>query len=184
MNVQFDTSALTKVEAQGIIVLLTTLFPVSSSQPVSSSPAVPSAVQPDSTPAPTPSTGPVLVSPTVQPSADQPTTTRRRRTKAEMAADALLAKTGHAPAAEAEAQRVAEEGHPEEAEAILQEAGVAVTAKPISADDLRSLLNSYIKKHGMDEAIAQLKRFGCNRVTEALALDPIKLNELAAALNG
>ena len=86
MNVQFDTSALTKVEAQGIIVLLTTLFPVSSSQPVSSSPAVPSAVQPDSTPAPTPSTGPVLVSPTVQPSADQPTTTRHRRTKAEMAA--------------------------------------------------------------------------------------------------
>ena len=56
-------------------------------------------------------------------------------------------------------------------------------AKPISADDLRSLLNSYIKKHGMDEAIAQLKRFGCNRVTEALALDPVKLNELASALN-
>ena len=180
MNVQFDTSALTKVEAQGIIVLLTTLFPIFSFQPVSSSPAVPSAAQPD--PIPTAAAGPVLVPPTAQ-TTDQPTTTRHRRTKAEMAADALLAKTGHAPAAEAEAQRVAEEGHPEEAEAILQEAGVAVTAKPISADDLRSLLNSYIKKHGMDEAIAQLKRFGCNRVTEALALDPVKLNELASALN-
>ena len=36
----------------------------------------------------------------------------------------------------------------------------------------------------MDEAIKQLKAFNCNRVTEALALDPIKLNELAAALNG
>jgi len=36
----------------------------------------------------------------------------------------------------------------------------------------------------MDEAIGKLKAFGCNRVTEALNLDPVKLNELAAALRG
>lgn len=179
MNVQFDTSALTKVEAQGIIVLLTTLFPVSSSQPVSSSPAVPSAVQPDSTPAPTPSTGPVLVSPTVQPSADQPTTTRHRRTKAEMAA------AKDAPADPTQGSAVEAAVASDTTGPAIVESGTAPAgeAKPISADDLRSLLNSYIKKHGMDEAIAQLKRFGCNRVTEALALDPVKLNELASALN-
>lgn len=180
MNVQFDTSALTKVEAQGIIVLLTTLFPISSSQPVRSSPAVPSAAQPDPTPAPTPSTGPVLVPPAVQSSSDQPTATRHRRTKAEMAA-AKDAPADPTQGSAVEAAAASGTTGPATASSATAPAG---EAKPISADDLRSLLNSYIKKHGMDEAIAQLKRFGCNRVTEALALDPVKLNELAAALNG
>lgn len=177
MNVQFDTSALTKVEAQGIIVLLTTLFPVSSSQPVSSSPAVPSAAQPDLAPAPT--ARPVLVPPTTQ-APDQPTTTRHRRTKAEMAAakEAPADPTQNSAVANAAASSIMQ---PATASSATAPAG---EAKPISADDLRTLLNSYIKKHGMDDAIAQLKRFGCNRVTEALALDPVKLNELAAALNG
>jgi hypothetical protein len=36
----------------------------------------------------------------------------------------------------------------------------------------------------MEDAISQLKAFGCNRVTEALSLEPEKLNQLAEALRG
>jgi hypothetical protein len=46
------------------------------------------------------------------------------------------------------------------------------------------LLNGYIAKHSMEEAIGQLKTFGCNRVTEALALKPAMLSALAEALRG
>jgi hypothetical protein len=60
----------------------------------------------------------------------------------------------------------------------------ASAPKPISAEELRSLLNAFISKHSMEEAIEKLRSFGCNRVTEALALEPAKLNELAAVLNG
>ena len=60
----------------------------------------------------------------------------------------------------------------------------AAQAKPISADELRSLFNAYISKNSMEAAIAILQSFNCNRVTEALALEPAKLNELAAKLNG
>jgi hypothetical protein len=55
--------------------------------------------------------------------------------------------------------------------------------KPIDADTLRSLLNAHIAKHSMEEAIAILQSFGCNRVTEALALEPAKLAELAGKLD-
>jgi hypothetical protein len=55
---------------------------------------------------------------------------------------------------------------------------------PVSADELRALLNGYIAKHSMEEAIGQLQHFGCNRVTEALTLDPIDLAALAGALRG
>lgn len=174
MNLNFDTATLTPTEAQAAILLLSTLFPTSKSQPA------PAAA------------GPVLVpvagSLNVSEAGDvevaerplpvEPATTRHRRTKAEMAAakDAPADPTS-AVAAGAEPTATAESVKTTDANPS------GGTAKPISADDLRSLLNTYIKKHGMDEAIAQLKRFGCNRVTEALALDPVKLNELAAALN-
>jgi hypothetical protein len=61
---------------------------------------------------------------------------------------------------------------------------LAPEVRTVSADELRSLLNGYIAKHSMEEAIGQLKAFGCNRVTEALALEPVKLNALAEALCG
>jgi hypothetical protein len=54
----------------------------------------------------------------------------------------------------------------------------------VSADELRGLLNGYIAKHSMEEAIGRLKAFGCNRVTEALALESGALNALAEALRG
>jgi hypothetical protein len=58
------------------------------------------------------------------------------------------------------------------------------TIGTVSADELSALLNGYIAKHSMEEAIGQLKNFGCNRVTEALALEPVKLKALAEALRG
>jgi hypothetical protein len=58
------------------------------------------------------------------------------------------------------------------------------SAAVVTADELRALLNSYIAKHSMEDAIAILGTFSCNRVTQALALPADKLNELAAALRG
>ena len=69
------------------------------------------------------------------------------------------------------------------AEAAAQQAAQLATGK-IDADQLRALLNGYIARHSMEEAIEKLRAFGCNRVTEALALESAKLNELAATLNG
>jgi hypothetical protein len=73
----------------------------------------------------------------------------------------------------------------------VQTAEVSVTTQSataskstVSADELRGLLNGYIAKHSMEEAIGRLKAFGCNRVTEALALESGALNALAEALRG
>lgn len=110
---------------------------------------------------------------------DQPTTTRKRRTKAEIAADeaAAQAKASTGPA---EVKQVASEATP----APTATTEPTQTTKPIDADTLRSLLNSHIQKHSMEETIAILQSFGCNRVTEALALEPTKLAELASKLDG
>jgi hypothetical protein len=178
MNIQFETSSLEQNEAQGLILLLSTLFPSPNSQPVSSpAPQAPVTLQTaiDSTTdgqqqTETRSGGPTLVGqPTEAP-------TRKRRTKAEIAADEVAAK-GQAALITAEA----EQGAIEETRAILAE---AAAPKPISADELRSLLNAYIASHSMEEAIAILQAFGCGRVTEALALPVDKLNELAGKLRG
>lgn len=56
--------------------------------------------------------------------------------------------------------------------------------KPLTAEELRTLLNGYISRHSMEDAIEKLKGYGCNRVSEALTLEPAKLAELAAVLRG
>ena len=191
MNITFDTASLRAIEARAIISLLSSLFPNNSQS--QSQPA------PFSRPTPTTEeqaiagvsieTAQAAAVPQPQPPAPEPAqaTTRRRRTKAEMAADALLEKTGHAPvptpavASGAEPQATVESAKTTVASPSVNSVSAP---KPISAEDLRSLLNAFISKHSMEEAIEKLRSFGCNRVTEALALDPAKLNELAAVLNG
>jgi hypothetical protein len=157
MNIQFDDN-INQKQAQGIILLLTSLFPaLNNSQPLS-----PSASQlSDPAPAPSATAGPTLVPEST------PEATRKRRTKAEIAADEAAAKQTANPTESIESQPTG-------------------TAKPttVSADELRTLLNTYIAAHSMEEAIAILQAFGCGRVTEALALEPAKLNELAAKLRG
>jgi hypothetical protein len=96
-------------------------------------------------------------------------TTRKRRTKAEMMA------------AEEAAKLATQTLDPPAAETVNH---TTPTVKPASGDELRSLLNAYIQKHSMELAIDKLKAFGCNRVSEALVLEPAKLNELVEALRG
>ena len=182
MNIQFDTRQLSPEEALGLISLLEIATLGGSGQPQSQSEAPPSNPTPAPSPAEPVSAGPALVqaqpSADTQPSADAPK--RTRRTKAEMAADeAAKASSALPPATVVTAEPQA----PAEA-AKTEAASPSADRAPISADELRSGLNSYIARHSMEEAIAILQTFGCNRVSEALALDPQKLNSLVEKLRG
>ena len=119
---------------------------------------------------------------------NQPTA-RHRRTKAEIAAD----EASKAQASPADPTPVTAEPGPAVTDSVVPAAAASGTTQsatatpgtvPVSADELRALLNGYIAKHSMEEAIGQLQRFGCNRVTEALALDSIELAALTGALRG
>jgi hypothetical protein len=48
---------------------------------------------------------------------------------------------------------------------------------------LRALLNDFIQKHSMDEALAVLRSFGCVRLTDAAALPAEKLSALVARIS-
>ena len=147
--------------------------------------------------------------PTPAPTPISEPTKRTRRTRAEIAADEAAAKLAPvkgslnvseagdvelaAPAPSVQAipadpttasavQPAAASGTTQSA--IAPPATAPATNKPIDAETLRSLLNGYIARHSMEDAIGQLKAFGCNRVTEALSLEPEKLNQLAEALRG
>ena len=170
MNITFDTQHLTPDEALGLIALLETLRGYGS--PVSNSNPTPTTEEQAifGTPIPAEPSRLAIVGAGMKsteevptPSATEPTT-RKRRTKAEIAADEAAKQT---PAEPASAAAPAE---------------VPSTPSKIDADTLRSLLNAHIAKHSLEEAIAILQAFGCNRVTEALALDPAKLAELAGRL--
>jgi hypothetical protein len=186
MNFNFDTATLTEIEARGIMALLSILFPpplltvtsnlasLAAPATVTSVEAVQASIESQESPSPIPAR-------------------RGRRTNAQIAADEAAAKaqgqtqapSDPTPASVGFAQGsaaldAAASGTTESATA----ASATAPAKPISADELRALLNAFISKHSMEEAIEKLRSFGCNRVTEALALEPAKLNELAVVLNG
>jgi hypothetical protein len=208
MQINFDTSTVQPSEVRGLIALLETLLPVNSKihlapqnpslaseeSPNFGTPIVSTLVQPEllfdapsatelaADPGPAAADpGPAAADP--GPAAGQPTTRARRRTKAEMEA---AAKSQAAPADPTLGCTV-----PIAAVSVTTQSATASPAtapalaiKPVSADELRSLLNGYIARHSIEEAIDKLKAFGCNRVTEAIALEPTKLSELAAVLNG
>lgn len=198
MNITFDTNAIGQAEVRGLIALLSSL--IADTYPPTTQPA------PLSHPIPTTEEQAIAGVPieTAQaaaasqpeppvPQSEQPTVTRHRRTKAQIAADKAAAaggtstdptpagSSGHA--AGSDAPYVVASGTAQAATAATSTAPASVP-KPVSADELRSLLNAFISKHSVEEAIEKLRSFGCNRVTEALALEPAKLNELAAVLNG
>jgi hypothetical protein len=54
--------------------------------------------------------------------------------------------------------------------------------KPIDAEALRGLVNTYIAAHSMEAALGLLGEFNCSRINEALALEPAKLSALVACL--
>ena len=175
MHIQFETSTLTPDETLGLIAFLETLLPVNEQY----NQAVPG----PHIPAPSPTTEkqaifgvPVQATPTDAPTPSaEPTPIdeapkRKRRTKAEIEADeAAAAKAAAAPA-----------------EPTLQTAIESTTEspKPITKEILTELTNGYIARHSMEEALAILKTTGCQRLSEAMAMEPAKLAELAEKLRG
>jgi hypothetical protein len=181
MNIQFETSQIGQTEAQGLILLLSSLFPTATAGlvpngltlqppapeneeeaifgvPIQAEPAAPTAAH-------------------AQPEPTSESPKRTRRTKAEMEA-AANAKPQASPADPTPASAV------QTAEVSVTTQSATASKSTVSADELRGLLNGYIAKHSMEEAIGRLKAFGCNRVTEALALESGALNALAEALRG
>jgi hypothetical protein len=180
VNINFDPSTTSQAEIKGLIAFLSALLPnsqisVTTEVPAQVQASHPSANGPVLVPAPIDQSAQPTQSDQLSPSSSPTEPTRRgRRSRAEIAADeAAKAASTSAPPADTSTQPVAE--------ASIAPNGAV---KTVSADELRSLLNAFIQKHSMEEAIKKLESFGCNRVTEALSLDPVKLNELAASLNG
>jgi hypothetical protein len=239
MQINFDTEQIQKNEAQGIILLLSALFPALNSQPVSNSNPTPTTEEQAifGTPIPAAPSHMAIIGAGMEraeveaaglaliqsgastPSTTEPTSTKRtRRTKAQIEADEVAAKqaSGVAPASPALYSSTSTQAAPADPTpaSAAPSAGASGTTQSataptstvlapevrtigtgptplrvlaptkIDADTLRALLNAHIAKHSMEEAIAILQAFGCNRVTEALALDPAKLAELAGRLDG
>ena len=186
MNIQFDSASLTAKEALALTAFLSVLHgqaqPNIPAQPATLHEQLKASVE-QATPVESSNPGPVLVE-------QAEPTGRKRRTKAEIAADEA-AKQQQPPtvgdrlmAAEA-ARKEAVKGSLNVSEAGDVEVAAPVNgATKIDADQLRGLLNGYIARHSMEDAIEKLRAFGCNRVTEALALESDKLSQLAATLNG
>ena len=176
MIIQFDENV-TQPQAQGIILLLQSLYPtIVSSHPVNSLTPAASPRNEEEAIFGTTTQTPPSDAPT--PINDQPK--RTRRTKAEIAAA-----TGAADADEAAAKQASTPA----AEVTLQTAIESTTepqptAKPITKEELTALVNGYISRHSMEDAIATLRDFGCSRINEALAMDPAKLADLAEKLRG
>jgi len=187
MNFNFDTASMNPTEAQAVIALLSVLFPqpVKSSQ-FSAAPTLAEAIIAADGDSPFIVAAVTAAAPQPEPSPEP--VRRGRRTKAQIEADAAAAANPtQAAAAGAEPQATTESAKTTAADKGSAGASPSVATngaiKVVSADELRTLLNAYIQKHSMEEAITVLKTFNCNRVTEALSLDPAKLNELAGQLN-
>ena len=217
MNIQFDNN-ITQPQAQGIILLLQSLFPalnLNNSQPVNypipttEAQAIggvaPIPIQATPADAPIPAAGPGPVSaealqqtkertggPTlVQSQPDAPTlTTRKRRTKAEIAADEAQAK---AQAALAAGVPVAEVPAPAPAPAhpvpTTQEPTPTKPTTSIPANEqerkalLTDLFNKYIAGHSFEAALDLLREFNCSRINDAVTtLDVAKMAALVARL--
>lgn len=192
MNIHIDTASLSAREANSVIAFLNAWLAQSgqtqiTSVPISTVTSV-AVSHPPLVPAPKSEEQAIFGVPTAaQPAQPETTetvaeTTRRtRRTKAEMEAARAAAA---APASASVAPAAAPAVTAPTPEASTPASAPNGAAEPITAEKLRALLNGYIARHSMEDAIGQLKSFGCNRVTEALALEPAKLSGLAAALLG
>ena len=213
MNIQFDDN-ITQPQAQGIVLLLHALFPalnLSNSQPVNypipttEAQAIggvaPIPIQATPADAPIPAAGPGSETGPGPVSAEAlqqtetrtggPTlvqsepTTRKRRTKAEIAAD------------EAKAQAASAE--PVKGSLNVSEAGDVETSTPTPAPPkptasipaneqerkamLTDLFNKYIAGHSFEAALELLREFNCSRINEVVTtLDAAKTAALVARL--
>ena len=153
MILNIDTTQLTQSEAEGAISLLRSIFPskhAGGAVPVS-----------NHIPGPALASGPILVSVASEPSpaaqtppSDQPEPS-----------DDAPAEPGPAVAEPGPAAK-RRPGRPSKAPTKQPD---PASSTPITAEALRGVLDSFIQRHSMDEAINNLKAHGCNRVSEALA---------------
>jgi hypothetical protein len=196
MNIVFDTERITADEAKGVISLLANLFSTLNLYPVSPSTSTPPApaneeqaifgvpvlAQPDTQqPASSEQIRRAQVAQDVPDPAPSSDGKRHRRTKAEIEAEKVAAAQTPTTAAGAELKPVAESAKTTDAKSSVT---TEVAAAAVTADQLRTLLSEHIARHSMEDAIGKLRDFGCNRVTEALQLEPAKLSALAEALRG
>jgi len=166
MILNIDTTQLTQSEAEGAISLLRSIFP---SKHAGGAVPTPPATGPAL------ASGPILASVASEPSpaaqtppSDQPEPS-----------DDAPAEPGPAVAEPGPAAK-RRPGRPSKAPTKQPD---PASSTPITAEALRGVLDSFIQRHSMDEAINTLKAHGCNRVSEALALPADKLNALWAAIN-
>lgn len=185
MNIQFD-SQISQSEAQGVILLLTALYPSLASQPVTAAVTTHSPVSQLSI------SEPALVAPstvpgqTLVPESSPEPARRGRRSKAEIAADEA-AKVAQAEPSAAQPDPTPASTPAPTADAVApastQSNGAAsTTGKSLTKEELTALLNGHIQRHSFQAAVAVLKDFNCSRVSDAVALEPAKQAELVAAL--
>ena len=181
MNIAFDTSSTTRAEVRAIMALLSNLF-VEDNQPVLPFP-------PPNSPVPTPIPTPIPVE--LPPAAVTPQTAEAAPAESQATTEAAAeqpARRGRKPKPQPQADAQTEAAPVQETEQTqaqpAAESAPAAASKPLTAEDLRALLNGFIARHSMEAAIEVLKSFGCNRVSQALTMEPAKLAELAAKLNG
>jgi hypothetical protein len=160
MHISFDTAYMGETEARGIMALLAALFPFPSSSA--------SSIAPDSTPVSQPKT--VALTPGVE-------LEKVAISQPEIAPEAIKRARKPRGAATNTSPDPATPPSP-----VKVDVADNATAKTVTADELRSHLNGYIARHSMEEALVQLESFGCRRVSEALNLEPAKLNALATVL--
>ena len=187
MNITFESANIGQKDAHALIAFLTALYPLPAT------PSIPSSLPPAPSAPPVEMQEQNPIPPTPPTPIDQPAT-RKRRTKAEIAADEAAAKKmvavpGSLNVSEAGDVEVAAQDPTQPSAAAPAEVSATTQPAPapqttVGADELRALLNGYIAKHSMEDAIGKLREFNCNRVTEALSLPADQLSLLAAALRG
>ena len=179
MNISFDTNSMGQPEVKGLILFLSNLLPTDPRQAEFTF---------ETATAPMPANEKeavfgVDIRPSVVEAAPEPETTetkRKRRTKAEIAADeaatAQITRTESAASSlSVQVAGVAE---------AINEAHAEGKFKLPSADELRDTFKAFAVKKGMADAIALLGEFGCGRVSEVADLDAAKIAEFAARCNG
>jgi hypothetical protein len=198
MHIQFDTQDLRSNETRGLIAFLHSLLPVNEQNNLTPAAGLGSAALSPKTEQQTIFGVPVQATPpdAPTPSAAEPTpinepATRKRRTKAEIAADEAAQKSAADGRPEIPQQITAadpvvqaQQSIPDPRPAPGAVTGPVTESKPITKEILTELANGYIARHSMEAAFAILKTTGCQRLNEAMAMEPAKLAELAEKFRG
>lgn len=199
MILNIDTNTLTGNEAEGAILLLRSLFP--SASPASFAPCAPPAliVYPSPQQSAEIDDSPELVQVArvsqAEPSRPQTQPQPQAQPQAQAQSAASPRRPGRPRKDTTQSAQLAASTLPsaEDLDAVAEEAEAkAATTLPApgagselpTVETLRNALDGYIQRHTMDQAISLLQGYGCQRVSEAMALPAEKLSALWVAVNG